>query len=117
VTPKRGDIVHLKFDPASGTEMRGDHFCLIVSPRAFNARFKLAWVCPISGGLAGVARDAGFLVSLMGYGLRTDGHVHVHQLKSLDWRSRQATFVETVPEALLTQVLDGLVAVLENGEP
>jgi mRNA-degrading endonuclease toxin of MazEF toxin-antitoxin module len=65
VTPDRGDILHLQFDPASGREMKGDHFCLVVSPKAFNQRFKLAMVCPISGGTAQVARDTGFLVSLL----------------------------------------------------
>lgn len=40
VTPDRGDILHLAFDPARGREMKGNHFCLVVSPKAFNARFK-----------------------------------------------------------------------------
>jgi mRNA interferase ChpB len=113
VTPERGDILHLAFDPASGREMKGNHFCLVVSPRAFNARFKLAMVCPISGGAAEAARSAGFLVSLMGQGLRTDGQIHAHQIKSLDWASRQATLVERVPEQLVQEVLECLRSVLE----
>jgi len=112
--PERGDILHLQFDPASGKEMIGKHFCLVVSPRAFNARFRLAMVCPISGGAAAVARNSGFLISLMGAGLRTDGSIHAHQLKSLDWASRQATFVEKVPGSILQEVLDCLIAVLED---
>ncbi len=113
MTPDRGDILHLAFDPASGRAMKGNHFCLVVSPREFNARFKLAMVCPISVGAADVARSAGFLVSLMGQGLRTDGQVHAHQIKSLDWTSRQATFVESVPELVVHEVLDCLQSVLE----
>ena len=112
--PERGDILHLQFDPASGREMRGKHFCLVVSPRAFNARFRLAMTCPISGGAADLARDSGFLVSLMGCGLRTDGAVHAHQLKSLDWAARQAAFVEKIPDTVLQEVLDCLVAVFED---
>lgn len=113
MTPERGDILHLAFDPASGHEMKGNHFCLVVSPRAFNARFKLAMVCPISGGVAGAARSAGFLVSLMGLGLRTDGQVHAHQIKSLDWASRQATLVERAPDVVVQEVLDCLRSVLD----
>ena len=105
MTPERGDILHLAFDPASGREMNGNHFCLVVSPRAFNARFQLAMVCPISGGVANAARSAGFLVSLIGVGLRTDGQVHAHQIKSLDWTSRQATLVERAPDAVVQEVL------------
>lgn len=113
MTPDRGDILHLAFDPASGREMKGNHFCLVVSPRAFNARFKLALVCPISGGVADVARSAGFLISLMGTGLRTEGQVHAHQIKSLDWASRKATLVERVPDAVVQEVLDCLRSVLD----
>ena len=94
--------------------MKGNHFCLVVSPRAFNARFKLAMVCPISGGSAEVARSAGFLVSLMGLGLRTDGQVHAHQIKSLDWASRQATLIEHAPNVVMQEVLMCLRSVLDD---
>jgi mRNA interferase ChpB len=112
--PERGDILHIQFDPATGREMKGKHFCLVVSPRSFNERFRLAKVCPISGGAAELARTAGFLVSLMGFGLKIDGVVHAHQVKSLDWAARRADFVEKAPELILQQVLDCLLAVLED---
>lgn len=105
--------MHLAFDPASGREMQGAHFCLVVSPRAFNARFKLAMVCPISGGEAAVARSAGFLLALTGLGLRTDGQVHAHQIKSLDWAARKAVLVERAPAVLVDEVLACLQSVLE----
>ena len=89
------------------------HFCLVVSPRAVNARLKLAMVCPISDGAAENARSAGFLVSFRGQGLRTVGQVHVHQVKSLDWTSRQAKLVERAPDALVQEVLDCLQSVFE----
>jgi len=87
---------------------------MVVSPRSFNERFRLAMVCPISGGAADIARDAGFLVSLMGFGLKTDGAVHAHQVKSLDWTAGRAEFVEKAPEPILQQVLECLLAVLED---
>ncbi len=117
MTPERGDILHLAFDPAidpaSGRGMKGNHFCLVVSPRAFNARFKLAMVCPISGGAAEVARAAGFLVALTGLGLRTDGHAHAHQIKSLDWVARRASMVERAPAVVVRGVLVCLQSVLD----
>lgn len=112
--PERGDILHIQFDPASGKEMMGKHFCLVVSPSSFNVRFRLAMVCPISGGPAEVARNSGFLISLMGCGLKTDGLIHAHQLKSLDWTARQASFVEKVPYVILQEVLDCLSAIFED---
>jgi mRNA interferase ChpB len=114
-TPDRGDILHLQFDPASGREMQRPHFCLVVSPKSFNQRFQLALVCPISGGVAAVARESGFLIPLMGSGLRTDGSsVHAHQLKSLDWKARKASLVERAPPEIVNAVLECLVAVLED---
>ena len=112
MTPDRGDI--LKFDPSSGREMKGNHFCLVVSPRAFNQRFKLAMVCPISGGVSAVARDTGFLVPLLGAGLKTDGSVHAHQIKSLDRAVRKATLAERAPPHIVSQVLECLVSALEE---
>lgn len=112
--PERGDILHIQFDPASGKEMKGNHFCLVVSPNSFNARFRLAMVCPISGGTAEVARNSGFLIPLMGSGLLTDGSIHAHQLKTLDWTARRADFVERVPDLILQEVLDCLIAVFED---
>lgn len=113
MTPQRGDILHLAFDPASGAEMKGNHFCLVVSPVAFNRRFKLAWVCPISGGTALAARESGFLISLTGCGTRTDGNVHAHQVKALDWAARKARRIEAAPDYLVEQVLQCMAAVIE----
>lgn len=94
--------------------MKAPHFCMVVSPRAFNARMKLAWVCPISGGSADAARSGGLLISLMGTGLRTDGSIHTHQIKALDWQARLAKLVEKAPADLVAHVLDGLRAVLDD---
>jgi mRNA interferase ChpB len=114
VIPARGDILHLAFDPASGRELKGDHYCLVVSAKAFNKRFKLAMVCPISSGLAPLAREAGFLVSMMGTGSRLHGSVHCHQVKTLDWEARKATFFEKAPPLVIKEVVDCLIAVLED---
>ncbi len=112
--PDKGDIIHLEFDPASGKELKGRHFCLVVSSKAFNQRFQLAMVCPISGGMAAVAREAGFLISLTGAGTRTDGTIHAHQLKSLDFVARKARFIERAPIEIVNQVTDCILSVLEE---
>lgn len=94
--------------------MKGPHFCLVVSPKVFNQRFRLAMVCPISGGPAIVARDSGFLIPLTGAGIRTDGSIHAHQLKSLDWEARKAKIVERVPPYLISEVLECLLAIFDE---
>jgi mRNA interferase ChpB len=76
--------------------------------------FGWQWCVPFQGGVADVARNSGFLISLMGFGLRTDGAVHVHQLKSLDWATRKAIFVEKMPKTIMQEVLDCLISVFED---
>ncbi|MFN4043864.1 type II toxin-antitoxin system PemK/MazF family toxin [Limnobacter sp.] len=109
--PHRGDIVHLQFDPASGQEMKGPHFGLVVSSKPFNQR-GLAMICPISQGTAAAARSFGTVVTLMGCGSDTQGAVHCHQLKSLDWRARKAAKKESVPQHVLNDVMARLEAIL-----
>ncbi len=109
--PKRGDIIHLTFDPASGREMLGKHYGLVVSDKIFNGS-GLAMICPISQGAAVGARSVGTVVTLMGAGTQTQGAIHCHQLKSLDWRTRKAEFRETVPDFIMQEVAGRLEAIL-----
>jgi len=109
--PKRGDIVHLTFDPASGKEMLGKHYGLVISDKVFNGS-GLAMICPISQGTAANARSIGTIVTLMGSGTETQGGVHCHQLKSLDWRVRKAEFKEITPDFIMEEVAGKLEAIL-----
>ena len=109
--PERGDIVHLQFDPALGNEMMGPHCALVVSSKLFN-QSGLAMLCPISQGRVDIARNSGTVVTLMGSGTQTQGAVHCHQLKSLDWRIRQAKKKETVAVVVIDDVLARLEAIL-----
>jgi mRNA interferase ChpB len=109
--PHRGDIVHLEFDPSSGREMRGPHYGLVLSGRVFNQQ-GLAMICPISQGAAAAARTYGTVVTLMGSGTDTQGAVHCHQMKSLDWRARGVRHKESVPQFVLDEALARLQAIL-----
>jgi mRNA interferase ChpB len=109
--PNRGDIVHLDFDPSSGREMQGPHFGLVVSGKIFN-QHGLAMICPVSQGVAAAARTHGTVVTLMGTGTQTQGAVHCHQLKSLDWRARNVRLEETVPRYVVDEVLARIEAIL-----
>lgn len=109
--PNRGDIVHLEFDPSSGREMKGPHFGLVVSGKIFNQQ-GLAIICPISQGVAASARTYGTVVTLTGAGTDTQGAVHCHQLKSLDWRARHARLKEAAPQHITDEVLARVEAIL-----
>ena len=112
--PNRGDIIHLTFDPASGQEMLGKHYGLVISSKIFNSS-GLAMICPISQGIANNARSSGTVVTLMGAGTRTQGTVHCHQLKSLDWKTRKAVFTEIAPYFVMDEIIGKLEAILFDG--
>ena len=112
MTPDRGDILHLSFDPASGREMKGDHYCLVLTPAAFNSRFGLAWTCPITTGPAERARGL-TAVTLMGTGSAVTGTVLCHQIKALDWTARKARRAERLSGPVMQQVLDICLAILD----
>lgn len=112
MTPDIGDILHLSFDPASGREMKGDHYCIVLTPKAFNSRFGLAWTCPITTGTQEAARGL-TAVTLMGTGLRVSGIVLCHQIKALDWSARKAKVVDRLKGAVLTQILDICTAIID----
>lgn len=107
-----GDILHLDFTPSAGHEMRGPHYALVVSQKAFNRASGIVWVCPISQGEAAAQRAAGFLVTLMGAGTRTMGAIQVHLLRGVDTRARQARRIEKVPPHVLREVLDVLATTI-----
>lgn len=109
--PRRGDIVRLTFDPASGHEQQGTRPALILSPEAFNG-FGLALACPVTRGGA-FARGKQWTVPLAGAGLATDGVVLCNQAKTLDWKARKVAFVEAVPAELVGDVIARFSTLLE----
>ena len=109
---ERGDIYLVSLDPTSGHEQQGTRPVLIVSPGAFNRLTKTPVVLPITSG-GNFARTAGFTVSLMGTGTKTTGVVRCDQPRALDIGSRHGRKLESVPPAIVDEVLARLAAILE----
>ncbi len=109
---KRGEIWLMGLDPAEGHEQKGRRPVLIVSPDAFNRVTKVPVVLPITSG-GSFARTAGFAVSLSGAGTATTGVIRCDQPRALHLGARQGRRLETVPAAVLDEVLAKLVTILE----
>ena len=105
--PKKGDFVILTFDPQSGHEQRGRRPALVVSNTLFNKHTGLAMVCPITN----TSRDIPFHVEVPDESSLT-GCIMVEQLKSIDYTSRKAKFVEKAPRSVVNEVLSILDACL-----
>ncbi len=108
---ERGDVFHVDLDPIQGREQAGARYVLIVSPRTFNV-LGTPLVCPITQG-GNIARHAGFAVSLVGAGTRTQGVVLCNQPRVLDLQARKARFIEKVPGFIIDEVLAKLVTLIE----
>ena len=109
---ERGDIYLVSLDPTSGHEQRGTRPVLVVSPSAFNRLTNTPIVLPITTG-GSFARTAGFAVSLMGTGTNTTGVVRCDQPRAIDLASRNARKLESVPPAIMDEVLAKLAPIFE----
>jgi len=108
----RGDIYLVSLDPTAGHEQQGTRPVLIVTPSAFNRLTKAPVVLPITTG-GNFARMAGFAVSLMGAGTRTTGIVRCDQPRTLDLAARNGRKLESVPAAIMDEVLAKLSPLFE----
>lgn len=109
---KRGEIWLVSLDPTAGHEQQGTRPVLLVSPDAFNAHTRVPIVVPITSG-GSFARYAGFAVSLATAGTRTSGVIRCDQPRPLDLAARGGRRLESVPQAILDEVLARLVTLFQ----
>jgi mRNA interferase MazF len=105
--PDAGDLVWLTFDPQAGHEQRGRRPALILSPRAYNAKARLAIACPVTSQTKGYP----FEVPLPGRGAIT-GAVLSDHVKNLDWQARRIVFEAKAPADVVTDVRERLRVLL-----
>ena len=105
--PDAGDLVWLTFDPQAGHEQRGRRPALILSPRSYNAKARLAIACPISSHVKGYP----FEVPLPSGG-KISGVVLADHVKNLDWKARRVAFEAKAPADIVTDVRERLRVLL-----
>ena len=98
--PERGHVVWLTFDPQAGHEQAGRRPAVVLSPSNYNDRSGLALVVPLTKQVKGYP----FEVSLPS-GLSLKGVALADQLKSLDWRARNAEYIAALPEAITKEII------------
>lgn len=105
--PQRGDVIWINFSPQSGHEQAGRRPALVISKTRYNRRVGLILVCPITTKAKGYA----FEVTIP-EGLAVSGVVLADQVKSFDWRSRQAEFACQMHQEVLIQVVSVITNLL-----
>jgi len=99
--------VWLTFDPQAGHEQRGRRPALILSPRAYNSKARLAIACPITSHV----KHYPFEVPLPRGGTIT-GVVLADHVKNLDWQARKVVFEAKASAEIVTDVRERLRVLL-----
>lgn len=105
--PGRGDVVWITLQPQAGHEQAGRRPALVVSPLSYNQRVGLALLCPITHRVKGYP----FEVAIPD-GLPVGGVVLADQVKSLDWRARQAEHLCSLDDATTADAVRRIQALL-----
>lgn len=79
--PDAGDIIWIAFDPQAGHEQAGHRPALVLSPAAYNAPTSLLLCVPLT------TKPKGYRFEVA---LAAGGVALADQLKSFDWRARNA---------------------------
>ena len=106
--PDRGDIIWISMTPQAGREQSGRHPALVLSPRRYNGKVGLALMCPITSRLKGYPFEVPLPKEMV-----ITGVILSDQVRSLDWRVREAEFADKLPREVVTAVLERVMALLE----
>jgi mRNA interferase MazF len=105
--PQQGDVVWLTFTPQAGHEQAGRRPALVLSPEAYNGKVGLAILSPVT------SQEKGYPFEVrIPDGLPVSGVVLSDQVKSLDWRAREAEWACRLPEKTVNDVLAKLATLL-----
>ncbi|GAB4450566.1 MAG: endoribonuclease MazF [Anaerolineae bacterium] len=106
--PERGDLVWLSFTPQAGHEQAGRRPAVVLSPQSYNQKVGLAIFCPITNQVKGYPFEV-----VLPQEVGVTGVILSDQVKSLDWRVRQAEYIASLPEEVINEVLAKLGILLE----
>jgi mRNA interferase MazF len=98
--PRKGDLVWLNFSPHSGHEQTGRRPALCISPESYNGKVGLAIFCPITSAIKNYPYE-----TILPVDSPVKGAILTDQLKSMDWRSRNAQHIASLSPSILADVL------------
>ena len=105
--PQRGDAVWINFNPRVGHEQAGHRPAVVVSPRTYNSKTRLAILCPITSQVKGYPFEVAIPT-----GLDVTGVILADQVKSMDWRARNAALICPLPTEIVDAVLQRVETLL-----
>lgn len=106
--PERGDVVWITFNPQAGHEQAGRRPAVVLSPKAYNGKVGLALLCPVTNQVKGYP----FEVEIPD-GLPVMGVILSDQVKSLDWKARNAEKACVLSTETVKRVLQRVRALID----
>jgi mRNA interferase MazF len=99
--------VWISLNPQAGHEQAGRRPAVVLSPLAYNEKVGLAVLCPIT------SQEKGYPFEVkIPRGLPMSGVVLADQVKSVDWRAREAESICTLPSEVVAEILGKLGTLL-----
>jgi mRNA interferase MazF len=105
--PQCGDTVRISLNPQAGHEQAGRRPAVVLSPRSYNGKTGLAILCPVTSHIKGYPFEV-----VLPDGLPVSGAVLSDQVKSLDWRVRNTELICTLPDEVVSEIMQKLGALL-----
>lgn len=100
----------LTFDPQAGHEQAGVRPAVVLSPKPYNERSSLIVVVPVTRQIKGYPFEV-----VLPDDLPVSGAVLSDQIKSVDWRARDARFLCSLPAAIVSRILQHAGVLLSAG--
>lgn len=101
--PEAGDIVWLEFSPQTGHEQAGHRPALVLSPSSYNGKRGMMVCCPLTSQVKGYPFEVE---------IDKNGVALSDQVKSLDWKARNASFKGKAHPAAIAKVRANIKALV-----
>ena len=105
--PNRGDVVWINMNPQAGHEQAGRRPAVVLSPYSYNAKVGLALFSPVTNQIKGYPFEV-----VIPEGNKVAGAILSDQVKSLDWKVRNAEFFCKIPESVILEILTKFATLL-----
>ena len=107
--PKQGDIIFLDFNPTKDHEQSGQRPAIVISNNIFNKNTKMIIVCPITSNQKYFPTHY-----LLEDAKKIIGAVLCEHIRSVDYESRNVSFIEKASDNDLLSVITLMNACIEE---
>ena len=105
-TPDRGDLVWINLNPQKGREQANRRPAIVLSPMIYNKKSQLALMCPIT------SKVKGYPFEVVVRNKKIKGVILTDQIRSLDWKTREVSFIEKAGSQTLFETQEKILTLL-----